>query len=159
MHGSGIEFGWSLHQIEFYTFVPNDDNRASDGRHLREAFERVPPGIDVTHINGPCTVLEMLIALAQRLDFQMWDYQKGDRTAKWFWELVKNLELEVFEDADPYIKPKIEHNNEIIEGMMARTYTRKGQGGLFPMRRAGHDMRKVEIWFQMMYWMDENPDR
>ena len=61
-----------LHGIEFYSLVPNDDNRGVDGEQMRTIFlDEVGPQGSTSLPNGPCTVLEMLIGVAQRLEFEL----------------------------------------------------------------------------------------
>ena len=84
-----------LHEVEFTYFVPHDENRAGDGRALRYKY-------CVTHncedledcLDGPCSVLEMMVALAIRCEERiMSDPTKGDRTAQWFWGMMTSLGL------------------------------------------------------------------
>ena len=57
-----------LHTMEFKYFVDYDENRASDGVNLRWYY--VDDGGDdhILRWKEPCTVLEMLIALALNMD-------------------------------------------------------------------------------------------
>jgi hypothetical protein len=54
-----------LHDIEFKYRVKNDQNRASDGIALRRRFCHEHNCVDrIAYLAGPCSVLEMLIALS-----------------------------------------------------------------------------------------------
>lgn len=80
----------ALHKTEFRWKMRNDANRASDGLMLRRRFATFM-GFEedyfLPYITGPCTVLEMMIALAIRCEVSIMDNPKvGDRTAQWFWE-------------------------------------------------------------------------
>ena len=57
-----------LHKTEFVYYVPNDENRAMDGVYLREDFLSATPEYYATPdwMEMECSMLEMLIALAQR---------------------------------------------------------------------------------------------
>ena len=37
-----------------------------------------------------------------------------------------------------------------------RRYKRSGEGGLFPLKNAAKDQRKVEIWYQLSSYLLEN---
>ena len=70
-----------LHATEFTWCVRNDDNRASDGLQLRAEY-----GNSLGYFDGPCSVLEMLIALARRIDFELSIPENvRDYTSRFFW--------------------------------------------------------------------------
>ena len=65
----------TLHKREFYGFIPNDSNRINDGKKLREIFvseygidDRREYDICIDALSGPCSVLEMMVALAKRIE-------------------------------------------------------------------------------------------
>lgn len=144
-----------LHNVDFYGLIPNDDNRAIDGVKLRECFE-METGISIENImDKNCTILEMLIALAERMDYILYDPELGNRTSKWFWLFISNLELVVLSKYEEDYERKKRLNNSILKRLLDRTYAFNGRGGLFPLNRPREDQRKVEIWYQMMAYMDD----
>jgi hypothetical protein len=150
------EFLNYLHQKEFYPNLPNDDNRAEDGKKLREEYFYGILEEDYPVWGTPCTMLEMLIALSQKIEFILSDDDMGDRTSKWFWEMIDNLGLEKFSDNDPNILSKTHRNNVILDIFHRRAYRRNGEGGLFPLKRHPIvDQRNVEIWYQMQSYIQE----
>ena len=150
------EFAWVLFHKEFTWFVPNDDNRLEDGKKLREEF------IDKTLIDGwecldgPCSIFEMLIALSRRIEFMLRDPAIPDRTDQWFWMMIHNLGLNIFNDTTFNIDEKIYNNDLILNKFLERTYMDNGLGGLFPLNRPHANQRRVEIWYQLMAYLDEN---
>lgn len=149
-----------LHKTSFYCRLPNDDNRVEDGKKLRETFAEISE-TDTDDILdclvGPCSMLEMIIGVAVRMDFQLFDSRKGERTAKWFWELIRNLDLKDYTDQHLSYEANRSQVENILERLLERDYGRNGQGGLFPLRMThGRDQRNVEIWYQMMAYIDEN---
>ena len=115
-------------------------------------------------MDAPCTVLEMLIALAIRCESDiMHDDACGDRTRLWFWEMIKNLGLIDYTD-DAYMYDKSgsfdSEVNHIIDIFLERRYDKHGRGGAFPLRKYRtnyySDQRKVEIWYQLSAWLIEN---
>lgn len=148
-----------LHKKEFYWSVPNDDNRGEDGKKLRAIFIEANPFIPAESLDGPCTVLELLIGLSVRMEYILSDISKGDRTIKWFWELIENLGLDKYSDSIYFDIRSSETGEEIgliLENFLDRKISPNGKGGLFPLCHTDNDQRKVEIWYQMSEYLREN---
>lgn len=140
-----------LYRKEFVWFVPNDHNRAEDGRDLRLRFVNysgVTPDEDWMDLG--CSMLEMLIALSHRLNFET-----GIPPKRWFWELLENLGLDDLCDEN-YGDLTHEAVNDILEQVNDRTYAPDGTGGLFPLKHSDYDQRDVEIWYQLCAYLLEN---
>lgn len=139
-----------LYVKNFYAIIERDKNRIYDGLNLREKYM----GDDADYIEGECSVLEMMIALAQRIDNIMFDPDMGDGTARWFWEMIENLGLENFPDED-FSTKAVDH---IIDTFVDRKYDANGHGGLFPLEYPDSriDQRDIEIWYQMQAYLNEN---
>lgn len=148
-----------LFDTEFRWSIRNDENRAQDGILLRGTFLKSSDseGAGIGDIQGPCTVLEMLIALATRIDIDiMWDPDKGDQTMRWFWEMVQNLGLDGFDDDDFEGEDGYRFVPFIVDRWLDRRYRWDGIGGLFPLKNPTCDQRETEIWYQMNVYMIEN---
>lgn len=145
-----IELIRYLHEKTFYDKVPNDDNRAKDGEALRSKFSdaHLKSG-DEEYLRGPCSVLEMLVALAQRIDYNMYEPGMGNRTGRWFFEMIGNLRLAKLAKSSEGFEANLEYNNLVIQNFLERGYTRTGLGGLFPQKHPTKDQRTVELWYQM----------
>jgi hypothetical protein len=153
-----------LHLIEFQPQVPNDDNRASDGLQLRERFidegglHALPlgqwPRLGLP--DGPCTLLEMLIGLSIRLEFET-AQSKWEKTPKeWFWILLDNLGVGWCDNTS---YQQFKSSGELayrLECLVNRKYKNNGEGGLFPLKNPQKDQRTVEIWYQMSAYILEN---
>lgn len=138
-----------LHNTEFTYFVPNDDNRADDGIQLRHKFADRDETI-LAHLDGPCSVFEMMVALAIRCETTIMDDPKiGDRTGQWFWGMIKNLGLSTMYDSN-YDEEIVE---KVIDRLLKREYEADGTGGLFTVRNCNQDLRKMEIWAQMNWYL------
>lgn len=147
-----------LHSIEFTWLVPNDDNRAADGISLREEFSVEHLYFDYRDLDdSPCSMLEMLIGLARRMEFELCDVDDTrDYTASYFWEMLDNIGLLAYDD-DVYIEREGTFNVEaIINIFLNRDYRRNGDGGLFPLIHPREDQRSIEIWYQMQAYIHEN---
>lgn len=145
-----------LHDMDFTYIIGMDGNRAEDGIDLRYRFgyERQHNGpMIATYLDDrPCSVLEMLTALAIRCEEHIMDDPDiGDRTGQWFWSMISNLGLSSLNDAsfDSIFL------NQVITRFLNREYERNGEGGLFTVNNSKYDLRTVEIWYQMCWYLDD----
>ena len=142
-----------LHSTEFIYSIPKDRNRAVDGIGLRRRFalsENCEEKAD--YLTGPCSVLEMMIALSIRCEEGfMDDPTVGDRTGQWFWGMIVNLGLGPMTD-NRFDKHLV---HDILTRFLKREYEADGRGGLFTVNHSKYDMRDVEIWTQKNYYLDE----
>ena len=140
-----------LHDIEFVYSIRKDKNRAADGVDLRYRFAI---GKDEDYIlnclEGPCSVFEMMVALAQRCESVMDDPKIGDRTGQWFWGMINNLGLGGMND-NRYDEQYVD---DVINTFLDREYKSNGKGGLFTIRNCEYDLREVEIWYQLCWYLD-----
>lgn len=135
-----------LYETEFIFEMGMDENRAVDGIDLRYRYS--PDGRDVPNTN--CSILEMMIALARRMDNIMYDSNFGNRTSQWFWEMVSSLGLGGFTDSR--YDPKTV--DDILGKFMMHEYEHDGRGGLFTIPNSPDDLSSVEIWYQMNWYLD-----
>lgn len=146
-----------LYRKPYYGVFPNDDNRAADGMKLREIWLAEHEWANEKEIlEGPCSVLEMLIGLSKRMDYELGDTRYSPRLHKWFYLFINNLQLAIPEANDPKLAQKAEDNNAILDNWMQRRFMYNGSGGLFPLKKPREDQRRVEIWYQLSAYLDEN---
>ena len=134
---------------EFTIIIPNDINRAEDGIDLRLRYQ----AFTGEHISRsiPCSVLEMMIALAIRCEESIMDNPAyGDRTAQWFWSMIRTLGLYSMTD-DRFDQ---EYVDSVIDRFLNREYAPNGEGGLFKIPDCKYDLRKIEIWYQLCWYLD-----
>ncbi len=145
-----------LYRCTFTYSLKMDANRAADGLALRDRFADEYGDLryeDIRH--DECSVLEMLIALACRMeDDIMHDPALGDRSPEWFWIMISNLRLDGMNDEN-FEEENVEN---ILNVFLNRTYFMNGSGGLFPLKIPKVNQRRVEIWYQMSAFMEENFD-
>lgn len=147
-----------LHARQFTWCVPNDDNRAMDGEALREEYIYDAHPMSYSSVDDrPCSVFEMLIALARRMDFTMNDLNDSeDHTELYFWEMMRNLGLVTYTDDnynDENNRISVDH---VLTVFLNREYRRDGSGGIFPIKYSRTDQRKLEIWYQMNAYIKEH---
>lgn len=150
---------WFLYNTEFTYLIDRDENRAADGIDFRYKFgldngyseDEVTRQLDTR----PCSVLEMMVSLAFRLEDQiMDDYDYGNRTGQWFWNMVVSLGLGRMSD-EHFDQKYVE---EVIFRFLNIQYKPNGEGGLFTLEHPKYDLRNEEIWYQAMWYLDENFD-
>ena len=145
-----------LHNIEFRYSIPNDKNRADDGLNLRYQFaldwdDADTQNLIMDSLDGPCSVLEMMIALCLRCETNIMDDPSvGDRTGQWFWGMIVNLGLGSMSDSK-YDKQTVD---DAINRFLNRDYEPDGKGGLFTIKHCNRDLRGVEIWYQLCWYLD-----
>ena len=139
-----------LHDTEFIYSIPRDANRAEDGVNLRYRFA-YETGYPEAYLEGPCSVLEMVIALAIRIEETIMDDPVvGNRTGQWVWGMLNNLGLGFMDDAR-YDGNYVE---DVLLRLLHRHYSPNGSGGLFTIKHCRDDLRDVEIWYQACWYLD-----
>lgn len=140
-----------LYDHDYRWVLEFDSNRAADGVSLRYqyAYERGIPYSDIPQ-DWPCTVLEMLVALAMKCESIMSNPAMGDRTGLWFWLMLSNLEFSKLPD----------HNFDLatadflLNRFFSNAYSPDGHGGLFTIPGIQEDLRYVDIYTQMYWYLD-----
>ena len=162
------ELLWYLYSTEFYWVVELDANRAADGLDLRRSL---CDDFSIDYFDTPCSVLEMMIALAIRCENDiMYDEELGNRVPKWFWLMIKNLKLDKMDDFSFEIGPV----SSTISGLMGRKFGPNGEGSLFPLPKNGQmdhlwttngpdfwsksGPLEDEIWVQMSHFLTQTYD-
>lgn len=144
-----------LHYLDERPFtwsIPLDDNRAGDAYDMRQNYadsglysgEFVDNAMDA----GPASILEVLVALAERIDADiMWNEDEGNRTKKWFWMMIRNLGIK-------FDNMSFRSNKDYIDDRLNRWLGRAGDVWLFPLKGyTKQEMQKMDIWMQMNHYM------
>lgn len=143
-----------LQNTEFKVRNPRDINRSGDGVALRTRYTR-ETGDLLDFESLSCSVLELIAALALRCEEDiMYDPDIGDRTAEWFCGMLKSLGLYSMTD-NLYDE---EFADYILNRFMSGQYEPNGKGGLFTLQYYppnAPDMRLLEIWYQMHWYLRE----
>lgn len=142
-----------LHSTQFYYSIPRDEDRANAGVDLRWRFvcEKNYNVKILDELVGPCSVLEMMVALAIYCEEHIMDDPGyGDRTGQWFWGMISNLGLGSMYD-DNFDRQKID---DAVTRLLDRKYDPDGKGGLFRIRNCKHDLRQVEIFYQLCWYLN-----
>ena len=159
-HYNNLSYDKLLRYLDNVAFVPMidmDDNRRHDGIDFRYQFgyENGISDADIhTYLDvRECSVLEMMIALAYRVESQIMDnYIYGNRTGQWFWTMIVSLGLGSMDDKrfDPlYVQ-------RVVDNFLSRKFEPNGKGSLFTLENPRRDLRDVDIWCQFMWYLSEN---
>jgi hypothetical protein len=140
----------ALFETEFVSVAGRDEDRAMDGKELRIEFvaEKNLRGVPEEWIKFGCSMLEMMVALACRLEFL------ADCTVHyWFWNhLVENLGLRHFTDE---FELPLEDVDSATTRVIFRNYGPDGVGGFFPLRYPYRDQSELELWGQLSDYLEE----
>ena len=145
-----------LHGTEFTYMLPMDDNRYEDGISLRYRFGyecdipnyRIANELD----RGPCSVFEMMVALALRMEEDIMGKRDSNRTHEWFGDMLISLDLMGMTDYQ-FDEEEVERKINIF---LERKYQRNGAGGLFTIADAPvSNLQNVEIWYQAMWFLND----
>lgn len=145
-----------LHNIEFRYSHPMDENLVGHGVNLRYRFALLHVPIEetsgITHaLDAPCSVLEMMIALAIECEETIMDDPCfGNRTAQWFWGMVSSLGLGGMYNN----RFDIRYVERVVETFLDRNYEPDGRGGLFTVKHFDRDMRSMDIWWQACAYLN-----
>lgn len=137
-----------MYNVEFIWLIDMDVNRAEDGLSLRYRYSKD------FELKKKCSLLEMMVALALRCEESIMDNPKyGNRTSQWFWIMISNMGLGGMTD-DNYDDEYVEY---IIDRFLNREYFPDGKGGLFIIKDCPYDVRELEIWVQLSWYMNSMP--
>lgn len=145
-----------LHSTQFYYSLPKDADRYGAGVDLRWKFvcENNLNIRVLDELEGPCSVLEMILALAFYCEEVMDNPAYGDRTSQWFWSMITNLGLGSMTD-DKFDR---RYADDVVTRFLDRKYDPDGRGGLFRIRNCEHDLRRVEIFHQLCWYLNSIAD-
>lgn len=143
-----------LNAVDFYSDHPMDDNRIEDALSLRDRYDSISG--DGVYLTSKASVLEVILALSIKFHDILYDAEIDDPPSDRFWEMLDNTGLLLCND-DEYGQGWDEtYVCDIITTLLDKQYGRNGSGSLFPVRRSRKDHRRLELWYQMHDYIDEN---
>ena len=112
-----------------------------------------------SHITGKepryTSVLSLLVTMAISIEDEiMRDDDAGDRTADWFWLMIRNLGIDITDDE--WDEDSEETIQKAVDIFVNRRYDRKGKGSLFPVKKTRKNVLRESIWQQAHYYFNEN---
>lgn len=139
-----------LMTIEFRYSVQLDANLIPCVRRFREKMGR-----DYDGPKGPPTVLELLATLAVECEDKiMHNDDFGNRTTQWFWMMLYNLGVNIYDDIH-YTDRTAEEIDDRVNIFLDREYDYYGEGGIFTVNNPYYDMRSAPLWEQLNWELNE----
>lgn len=139
-----------LHNLQYSYSLPFDENRAADGENLRWYYEDDGGDPGILRWDAGCTVLEMLIGLSWQMASIMENTDIDYGISYWFWMMIRNLDLIKMSNSkfnEQYVYDK-------IDIFINREYGPNGEGNIIFIKDCEEDLRDVEIWTQMCWYLD-----
>lgn len=148
----------TLWDTDYIWSIGLDEDRAIDGMALRKRYQ-ADGGTD--GYDGPCTVMEMLVALAERMNDIFDELDGENKTPIFFWEMVENLDLGSYSDEIFELYPARTHGylnrmDRKLERWMDRRFDYDGSGSPFPLQNPRCDQREVDLYYQANLYLTEN---
>ena len=150
---------WQLYSTDYTWKEPLDEDRATWGLTLRAEYSENTGKIAKNKLNLPCSMLEMMVMLAIRMEYDLSfedDPDFYDHVSDWFWGMITSMGLSKNDDYD-YSDKK---TRMAVTRVLGRTFKANGDGGLFTLtiNSIKTDMRKCDIWHQAMLYRAELDD-
>jgi hypothetical protein len=138
-----------LYDTEFVWSVVKDSNRSGDGKMLREDYIHESSWYDISFeewFDEPCSLLEMLIALARRTRIDLMP-EFDIETSDWFWIFIKNLGFDRYDD-------RCEFDEKFVT-LFQKKVSHFGFCDTFLEKRAFLD---ADIWQKLQAFLAKNYD-
>lgn len=143
-----------LFNTPFVSLVDFDSNRIYEALEIRREYLIDVSGdhnLEVQELKT-CNMLELLISLAVRAENMTFDSNNHLTVYEWFWLLIENLGL------DSMTNERFDGRicDTILFTFVDRKYHKSGKGGVFPLKNTKNDQRRVELWYQLSEYINEN---
>ena len=144
-----------LHYIPFHYSISLDRSRAEDGMIVRDIFG-LENGYPNLNFDEKCSVLELLVALAVRIEYEYIGNPSEEHPEKIFWEMIENLFNmdENWRLCGPEIDVQFVHYT--VDKWLDRRFDYDGHGSIFPLKYPDCDQTQIDIWSQMNRYLMEN---
>lgn len=152
-----------LMETYFLSLIEFDENRAEEGKALREEWAESVCGdtFDIDLLPYTCTMLELILVMARRMAYEMADSQYEAGVGKWVMEILENAGLATFRNDYFETDPEYHENRirSILKDIVYRRYLHTGDGSFFPAKYyTTKDYRQMELLTQMNNYLAENYD-
>lgn len=148
-----------MHETPFVYSLEKDGNRVSDALVLRNRYmmERGHAFRDILEStpfanDAGASVLEVLVALAERLDDMTCDIEEPPKPGFWFKMFMENLTVFSTENFTNFSQK----TSGKLQKWMSRQYDSYGNGNIFRLKKPVKGFNKIEIWYQMHIFLEQN---
>lgn len=134
-----------LFEVDYIWTIPLDINRAQDGIDLRCLWANLTKleTYDTVFKNKKCSMLEMLIAFAIRIENDFMGDTGVNKSSEWFHLMITNLGIH--DDLYNFDRGRVDH---------ALLYFFNHQISLFKV--PNFDLTGLQLWDQMNMWLNYN---
>lgn len=128
-----------LFEVDYIWTIHLDENRAQDGIDLRCLYANLNKlTIDIFQ-DKPCSMLEMLIAFANRIENDFMGSAEGNNAPRWFYQML--VSLGIAEDMKRFDKSRVDH-------ALIKFFNH--QIALFDIP----GIEKLQLWDQLNSWLN-----
>lgn len=147
-----------LNKVEYYFIHPLDQARVIDALELRKQFATEDGSNAIYDVMpGSCTALELLVAMAERADYTLYNTADGSRTGQFFWLFVENLGLLYLSD-DNWSFEAANFIRVTVNKWFDRRFNPNGYGSPWPIPTTRVDLTTVSFWDAMQWYLSENEE-
>lgn len=148
----------TLNSIPFEWSIELDENRQKDAQDLRYIFgdengyyeSEICRELDIV----PPSLFEVIAALIFRVqDSMLGDFDVVITNQQIILDCLKSLKLNDLTGDMSF--DDLYYIDNIIGTLYSREYEYNGEGGLFTVESPKSDMRDTELWYQMMWYLNE----
>jgi len=129
-----------LFDVDFIWTVFLDKNRAQDGIDLRCLYANLNRLDKDIFADKPCSMLEMLVAFANRIENDFMGCVNENNAPRWFYEMLQSLGIA--DDMKEFDRARVDH-------ALVRFFNH--QRSLFQV--PGIDISHLGIWEQLNCWL------
>lgn len=151
----------TLDSMEYRYDIYMDENREGDGINMRYLFARTNYGRNAVNdicedLARPCTVYEMMLGVAYKLNKTLWLTHNEFDLGSYLWDMIQSLGLDIYTD-DAYDEGAVV--SAVTKALNHDYDPDTGAGGFFTVSQHNHvnkDLREVELWILMnLYTIDK----
>lgn len=171
------KFAKKLYDVEFVQHEDSDENYSVNGMALRYTFmmsfrdayfseldfEEFKGECEKAFKNKNCSMLEVMVSLADKMEDIMSDPVYPDRKYQWFNKMIVSLGLSGY--TEKYLKDHPDWEKTVEDAckrLFERKYESNGKGGLFyiisPDPADVPDMRTMTLWQQACAYLNKVTD-
>ena len=144
----------TLNKIPYRWSIDTDENRAVEGINLRNDYFKERGFNRVDTDSRDCTVLEMLVSLANRLNFDYVGYPGDEKNGRIFIDFCKNLGIVSAEsNENQCYSGDFEDISENIDRWLDGNFEENGEGSPFYTPSEDINLSNLSVWSAALGWL------
>lgn len=144
----------NLNKIPYRWYIDTDENRAVEGLNLRNDYFKDRGFNRIDSDNSDCTVLEMLVSLANRLNLDYVGYPGDEKNGLIFIDFCKNLGI-ISEESDENqcYSGDFEDISESVDAWLDGDFEENGDGSPFYVPSGDINLQNLSVWSAALGWL------